>query len=214
MGQRLIINNITPFTSEVEQEYHITNNIYYHWSAYTADSIQELIELKNHMEAYYDDYNSKDVNPKDFFNLACLTTISGISSDDNQSIQYIKQLKPDYTNESVNRTNGLIASNDDQINKHINYADGTIDINWIFHKDGKPDFTKTTFNLWNMLNSTETQNYKDWYEKTDTDIQKIKNTKCTINLFEIPLLNVETILDQLPEEWYNPDEDRIYSHIT
>lgn len=42
MGQRLIINNYTPYS---EQE--ITNNIYYHWSAYTDASIYEVEDLRN-----------------------------------------------------------------------------------------------------------------------------------------------------------------------
>lgn len=213
MSQPLVINNCTPFTSNIEQEDNITNSIYYHWSAYTTDSVQELIELKNHIKDYYNKYYSTNVNPKDFFNLACLTAVSGISSKDEISIEYIKTLNPNYTNESANRTNGLITFNDEQINNMINQADGTIHIDWFFDKNGKPDFTTTTFDLWSLLNSTEPQNYKDWYKKSDDDIERIKNTKCTIDIFEIPLSEINTILSQLPEEWYDSDEDRIYHYI-
>ena len=213
MSQPLVINNCTPFTSNIEQEDNITNSIYYHWSAYTTDSVQELIELKNHIKDYYNKYYSTNVNPKDFFNLACLTAVSGISSKDEISIEYIKTLNPNYTNESANKTNGLITFNDEQINNMINQADGTIHIDWFFDKNGKPDFTTTTFDLWSLLNSTEPQNYKDWYEKSDDDIERIKNTKCTIDIFEIPLSEINTILSQLPEEWYDSDEDRIYHYI-
>ena len=61
MGQILVINNVTPFTSEKEQEYNITNNIYYHWSAYTKRAILELTKLKNHIKEYYDNHYSNDV---------------------------------------------------------------------------------------------------------------------------------------------------------
>lgn len=73
MGQRLIINNYTPYS---EQE--ITNNIYYHWSAYTDSSIYEVEELRNKIEKYYENYYNSNKNKLDFFNLACLNAISGI----------------------------------------------------------------------------------------------------------------------------------------
>lgn len=213
MGQILVINNVTPFTPEDEQEYNITNNIYYHWSAYTARAILELTKLKNHIKQYYDKYYSNNVNPKDFFNLACLTAISDIETNNIKSIKYITKLEPRYNNESADRTYGLIAFNDDRINDYIDYADGTIDIDWVFDKNGKPDFNKTKFDLWSVLDPTQPENYKNWYNKTDAHIEKIKKIKCDINIFEISLSEIESLLDRLPNKWYDPEDDRIYTHI-
>lgn len=74
MGQILIINNYTPYS-----EHAITNSIHYHWSAYTNSSIYEVEDLRNKIEEYYDKHFNENQNKLDFFNLACLNAISGIS---------------------------------------------------------------------------------------------------------------------------------------
>ena len=120
MGQRLIINNYTPYS---EQE--ITNNIYYHWSAYTDASIYEVEELRNKIEEYYEEYYDHSKNKLDFFNLACLNAISGIAPADKESINYIEKItSEEYNPENVNRNNGMIAFTPKEINDYLDWAKG------------------------------------------------------------------------------------------
>lgn len=42
MGQRLVIQNFTPFQKENQEEIFPTNAIYYHWSTYTESAIYEI----------------------------------------------------------------------------------------------------------------------------------------------------------------------------
>ena len=77
MGQRLVILNSTPFIQTNDQIY--TSAIYYHWSAYTDSAVVEITNLRDSVEEYYDQYYNSTSNRLDFFNLACLNTISGIA---------------------------------------------------------------------------------------------------------------------------------------
>lgn len=223
MGQRLVIQNFTPFQKENQKEIFPTNSIYYHWSAYTESAIYEIKQLKQKIEEYYnklnnykefhDNYNSKS-NKIDFFNLACLDAVSGIAPQYEKSINYIeKLLEKTYDLSKVNRNDGMIGFTEDDID-HIQYwSEGTVNIYWVFNEEGKPDFEKSTFDFWALLSSDTTEDYKDWYNKSDAEIEEIKKIKCNVDIQQIPLSEVETILDQLPEEFYEPDEDRIYTYI-
>ena len=107
----------------------------------------------------------------------------------------------------------MIAFTENDIN-HIQYwSEGTVNIYWVFDEKGKPDFEKSTFDFWALLSSDTPKDYKDWYNKSDAEIEEIKNIKCDVDIQQIPLSEVETILEQLPEEFYEPDEDRIYTYI-
>lgn len=214
MGQRLVIQNFTPFQKE-NQEYILpTNAIYYHWSAYTESAIEEIKQLKRKVENYYDQFYDSTTNKLDFFNLACLNAVSGIAPQYKKSVTYIeKLLEKTYDSSNVNRTDGMIAFTEDDIN-HIQYwSEGTVNIYWVFDEKGKPDFEKSTFDFWALLSSDTPKDYKDWYNKSDAEIEEIKNIKCDVDIQQIPLSEVETILEQLPEEFYEPDEDRIYTYI-
>lgn len=223
MGQRLVIQNFTPFQKENQEEIFPTNAIYYHWSAYTESAIDEIKQLKEKVEEYYNklnnykefhnNYNSNS-NKVDFFNLACLNAVSGIAPQYEKSVKYIKNLLEEpYDTTKVNRNDGMIGFTEDDID-HIQYwSEGTVNIYWVFDEEGKPDFEKSTFDFWALLSSDTTEDYKDWYSKSDAEIEEIKKIKCDVDIQQIPLSEVETILDQLPEEFYEPDEDRIYTYI-
>lgn len=214
MGQRLVIQNFTPFQKENQEDILPTNAIYYHWSAYTESAIEEIKQLKRKIENYHDQFYDSTTNKLDFFNLACLNAVSGIAPQYKKSVTYIeKLLEKTYDSSNVNRTNGMIGFTEDDIN-HIQYwSEGTVDIDWVFDEDGKPNFEKSTFNFWALLSSDTPNDYKEWYGKSEAEIEEIKNIKCDVDIQQIPLSEVETILDQLPEEFYEPDEDRIYTYI-
>lgn len=163
-----------------------------------------------HYETFYNAYKNKI----DFFNLACLNAVSGVAPQYEESTKYIEMLlKQPYDSSKVNRNDGMIGFTEKDID-HIQYwSEGTVDIDWVFDAYGKPDFEKSTFKFWALLNSDSPENYKQWYDKSDAEIKKIKAIQCDVDIQQIPLSEIETILDQLPEEFYEPDEDRIYTYI-
>ena len=214
MGQRLVIQNFTPFQKENQEDILPTNAIYYHWSAYTESAIEEIKQLKRKIENYYDQFYDSTTNKLDFFNLACLNAISGVAPQYKQSINYIENLlEKTYDTTKVDRREGMIGFTEDDID-HIQYwSEGTVNIYWVFDENGQPDFEKSTFDFWALLSSDTPEDYKDWYNKSNAEIEEIKKIKCEVDIQQIPLSEVETILDQLPEEFYEPDEDRIYTYI-
>lgn len=124
MGQRLIINNYTPFTKN-----EITNNIYYHWSAYTNSSICEVRDLRDKIKNYYENHYNVSKNKQDFFNLACLNAASGISPIMKDSIKYIEGITGEtYHNSEIDRNDGLIVFTADEIDEYLNWAEGIVDI--------------------------------------------------------------------------------------
>ena len=148
MGQRLVIQNFTPFKKENQEEIFPTNAIYYHWSAYTESAIEEIKQLKRKIENYYDQFYDSTKNKLDFFNLACLNSVSGIAPQYKQSINYIENLlEKTYDTTKVDRSEGMIGFTEDDID-HIQYwSEGTVNIYWIFDEEGKPDFEKSTFDF-------------------------------------------------------------------
>lgn len=154
MGQRLVIQNFTPFKKENQEEIFPTNAIYYHWSAYTESAIEEIKQLKRKIENYYDQFYDSTKNKLDFFNLACLNAVSGIAPQYKQSINYIENLlEKTYDTTKVDRSEGMIGFTEDDID-HIQYwSEGTVNIYWIFDEEGKPNFEKSTFDFWALLSS-------------------------------------------------------------
>ena len=214
MGQRLVIQNFTPFQKENQEQIFPTNAIYYHWSAYTESAIYEIKQLKRKIEEYYKNIYDPYAKKVDVFNIACLNAVSGIAPQYEKSVKYIENLLEEpYDTSKVNRNDGMIGFIEDDID-HIQYwSEGTVNIYWVFDEEGKPDFEKSTFDFWDLLSSDTPEDYKDWYNKSDAEIEEIKKIKCDVDIQQIPLSEVETILDQLPEEFYEPDEDRIYTYI-
>ena len=99
MGQRLIIKNNFNGTTR--------SAIYYHWSAYTFEAIEEIKSLVAKV------FWSMKVQPSELPNLsteqhldiACLKAVSGIPEHSKSSIDYINSLLPEpYDNSNVHRT--------------------------------------------------------------------------------------------------------------
>lgn len=208
MGQRLIINNYTPYS---EQE--ITNNIYYHWSAYTDSSIYEVEELRNKIKEYYDEYYDNTKNKLDFFNLACLNAISGISPRKKESVKYIEKItKETYNSDHVNRNGGMISFTPKDIDESLYWAEGIVDIYWQFNEDGTPDFDNSLFNLPDLVWSTTEDKLKEHMNKEK--IEEMKSNHKEVQLTNIPITNAnKDFIDQIPEIWYDKDLELFFETI-
>ena len=212
MGQRLVILNSTPFVQTDDQI--DTSAIYYHWSAYTDSAVVEITNLRDAVKDYYDQYYNSTSNRLDIFNLACLNAVSGIAPQYEESIKYIESLtNQTYDSSHVNRNDGMIGFTPTDIDHIIDWSEGTVDINWVFDEYGYPDFEKSTFCYESLVSSWAVEEFKDAFGKTDSDVEKIKKIKLNIDLYDIPLSESEYLYDKLPEFWYEPSIDRIYSHI-
>ena len=212
MGQRLVILNSTPFVQTDDQI--DTSAIYYHWSAYTDSAVVEITNLRDSVEDYYDKYYNSTSNRLDFFNLACLNAVSGVAPQYEESIKYIESLtNQPYDSSHVNRNDGMIGFTPTDIDHILDWSEGTVDINWVFDEYGHPDFDKSTFCYESLVSSYDIEDFKEWFNKTDADIEKIKQIKLDFDLYEIPLSESDILYDKLPEFWYDSHLDRIYAHI-
>lgn len=208
MGQRLIINNYTPYS---EQE--ITNNIYYHWSAYTDSSIYEVEELRNKIEKYYENYYNSNKNKLDFFNLACLNAISGIAPSNEESVKYIEKItKETYNSDHVNRNDGMISFTPKDIDESLYWAEGIVDIYWQFNEDGTPDFDNSLFNIPDLVWSTTENDLTEYMNKEK--IEEMKSNHKEIQLTNIPITNAnKDFIDQIPQIWYDKDLELFFETI-
>ena len=213
MGQILIINNYTPYS-----EHAITNSIYYHWSAYTDSSIYEVEDLRNKIEEYYNEYYDSSKNKLDFFNLASLNAISGISKNKKESIRYIEKVTGEtYNSDNVQRNHGMIVFTKEDMDNYLHWADGIIDIYWEFNKDGTPDFENTLFNLPDLVWSyTEDDLNEDVINEnlTKEDIELMKENPEEIQITNIPITEAnKNLIEQIPEMWYDKDLELFFKQI-
>lgn len=212
MGQRLVILNSTPFVQTDDQI--DTNAIYYHWSAYTDSAVVEITNLRDSVEEYYNQYYNSTSNRLDFFNLACLQAVSGVAPQYEDSIKHIESLtNQPYDSSHVNRNDGMIGFTPTDIDHILDWSEGTVDINWIFKENGHPDFDKSTFCYESLVSSYDIEDFKEWFNKTDADVERIKKIKLDVDLYQIPLSESDILYDKLPEFWYDSHLDRIYAHI-
>jgi hypothetical protein len=212
MGQRLVILNSTPFVQTDDQL--DTSAIYYHWSAYTDSAVVEITNLRDSVEDYYDKYYNSTSNRLDFFNLACLNAVSGIAPQYEESVRYIESLtNQPYDSSHVNRNDGMIGFTPTDIDHILDWSEGTVDINWVFDEYGHPDIYKSTFCYESLVSSWDVEEFKDAFDKTDSDVEEIKKIKLDVDLYQVPLYESDILYDKLPEFWYDPSIDRIYSHI-
>ena len=212
MGQRLVILNSTPFIQTNDQL--DTNAIYYHWSAYTDSAVVEITNLRDSVEDYYDKYYNSTSNRLDFFNLACLNAVSGIAPQYEESVRYIESLtNQPYDSSHVNRNDGMIGFTPTDIDHILDWSEGTVDINWVFDEYGHPDIYKSTFCYESLVSSWDVEEFKDAFDKTDSDVEQIKKIKLDVDLYQVPLYESDILYDKIPEFWYDPSIDRIYSHI-
>lgn len=212
MGQRLVILNSTPFVQTDDQI--DTSAIYYHWSAYTDSAVVEITNLRDSVKEYYHKNYNPNVNRLDFFNLACLQAVSGIAPQYEESIKYIESLtNQPYDSSHVNRNDGMIGFTPTDIDHILDWSEGTVDINWVFDEKGHPDFDKSTFCYESLVSSWDIEEFKEAFDKTDADVERIKKIKLNVDLYQVPLSESDILYNKLPEFWYDSHLDRIYAHI-
>lgn len=105
MGQRLMIRNHVKGT--------VSNAIYYHSSAYTADAIREMQHLLKSVYMYMNHQKEIPLTEtalRQRFDVACFEAVSGVAVDHLMSLNYIKPLLSHAIDQSkASRGLGLIA---------------------------------------------------------------------------------------------------------
>ena len=191
MGQRLIIKNNFNGTTR--------SAIYYHWSAYTFEAIEEIKSLISKV------FWSMKVQPSELPNLsteqlldvACLNAVSGIPERSQPSIDYVNSLLPEpYDNSNVHRNEGLIAFDEAGQKSLIDWGEGMVTINWVIDTNGEIDLDKTTFDFDVFFNVNEKELHDNWDISTSS-IKKLKQFKPLIDLTNIPVSSVDIFEQEL-----------------
>ena len=225
MGQRLIIkNNINGTTRSA---------IYYHWSAYTFEAIEEIKSLVSKV------FWSMKVQPSELpnlsleqhFDIACLKAVSGIPEHSKSSIDYINTLLPEpYDNSNVHRNDGLIAFDEVSQKYLLDWGEGFVTINWVLDDKGEVDLDNTTFDFDVFFNATEKQLHEGWgismssitQLKQFNHLHELKNipvSSADIFKLDLKLLqkNLKTYLDKhsLPGscDWWYDKEAKLFRSI-
>ena len=191
MGQRLIIKNNFNGTTR--------SAIYYHWSAYTFEAIEEIKSLISKV------FWSMKVQPSELPNLsteqlldvACLKAVSGIPERSQPSIDYVNSLLPEpYDNSNVHRNEGLIAFDEAGQKYLIDWGEGMVTINWVIDTNSEVDLDKTTFDFDVFFNVNEKELHDNWDISTSS-IKKLKQFKPLIDLTNIPVSSVDIFEQEL-----------------
>lgn len=191
MGQRLIIKNNFNGTTR--------SAIYYHWSAYTFEAIEEIKSLISKV------FWSMKVQPSELPNLsteqlldvACLKAVSGIPERSQPSIDYVNSLLPEpYDNSNVHRNEGLIAFDEAGQKSLIDWGEGMVTINWVIDTNSEVDLDKTTFDFDVFFNVNEKELHDNWDISTSS-IKKLKQFKPLIDLTNIPVSSVDIFEQEL-----------------
>ena len=222
MGQRLIINNDTPKLA--------LNNIYYHWSAYTESAIYELqrftsklkLAYANRSEEFLDSLTpkGKDLIKKldshrlsedetiELFNLMTYYSVSGIYSDQGESLNYIKAFTTD-TDRQLNRNDGLLAISEDDQNELSDSGEYYLIVTWVFNDQGYPDFEKSTFDFSNLFDPITDSDYDDYF---NDGTPKENLPTSPYQLLDIPLTDIDAIqlaLDNGPHRFKDQNKNII-----
>ena len=224
MGQRLVISNRIN-----GQE---VNNIYYHWSAYTISSIQELIELRDKIIEYYQSCNNElvhtipvtqammnDLSFIDFFNLACLNAVSGISDEDESSMDYVSKITNQlYRNDDdeLDRNLGLIAFSEHGRECNLYWSEGTLVVDWIF-ENNQLDLDKSKFDMSELYSSYNETDFMICFNNDKEILKELKEEPMSIQMKELPIKEANDdlieIIDNMPNCWYDDQEKKVFGII-
>lgn len=204
MGERLVIIN--------QIDGQNVNAIYYHWSNYTLTAVQEVLALSDGIQTYYDEIDDKTPYlPIDTFNLACLESVSGISSENTESRDYYQKVTGEkYEVDKLDRSFGIIHFTENDIMDAIDAAEGTVYIDWKIDDNGRPISDKTKVDLIGVIyqESAEYEEESAAYEEVFSELQE--NPK-SYTLDNIKLSELDDFYNQLPEDWYDAQENKYYS---
>jgi hypothetical protein len=191
LGQRLIIKNNLNGTTR--------SAIYYHWSAYTFEAIEEIKNLVS--TAFW----AMKVQPSELpnlsleqhFDIACLKAVSGIPEHSKSSIDYINTLLPEpYDNSNVHRNDGLIAFDEVSQKSLIDWGEGMVTINWILDDKGEVDLDNTTFDFDVFFTMQEDKLHTNW-DVPKSVIKQLKKFNYLIDLTDIPVASSDIFKAEL-----------------
>lgn len=228
MGQRLIIQNNINGES--------VNAIYYHWSAYTESSIEELKDFTDNLITNYKNRSTeflstltdkgKELIKKfdngeltstemiELFNLMSYFSVSGVSSTGEESLNYLSQLTIDIDREGVNRNNGLLGITDKDQDDLLYWSEGTLIVDWIFNEHGYPDFEQTVFDFSNLFFTYDKKEFEEYYNSEY--VQSVLSlTENPYQTSDVPLSKIEQLqrdFKEKPHAWKS-DDNQIYVFI-
>lgn len=228
MGQRLVIQN------QINGE--SVNVIYYHWSAYTESSIEELKEFANRLSVNYknrsdsfldmltdagrelieklDNSSLTDNEKIDLFNLMTYFSVSGTGASDEDSLKYLSQYTTDINRQNVSRNEGLLAITEDDQEDTLGWSEGTLIVDWAFTNQGYPNFEQTVFDFSDLFFRLDEDEYNEYYnESEDNPISSLE--KCPYPTRNVPLSQIEELQNNFDEHshiWVG-DNNEIFTFI-
>ena len=224
MGQRLVIQN------QINGE--SVNVIYYHWSAYTESSIEELKEFTNRLSVNYknrsdsffamltdagrelieklDNGSLTDNEKIDLFNLMTYFSVSGTGASDKDSLKYLSQFTLDINRQNVSRNEGLLAIAEDDQDETLSWSEGTLVVDWTFTDQGYPDFEQTVFDFDDLFVRCDEDEYEEWYGESIDQLPQNPYSTSDVPLSEIEQLQKD--LENNAHAWRNED-DEIFTFI-
>lgn len=212
MGQRLVIVN------SINEEQ--VNTLYYHWSAYTDAALSVIGMLRDSVVSEYNKL-PKDMDTTVRFNVASMRSASGVSSGHTTSKDYIsKYLTKNELADALrgNRNEGLIAFTEDDMDDLLGWSEGTVYIEWMIDAEGNIDLEHTTFDIMQLLFTYEKENWLEYFgdDAASAWAKMEKEPRSAGDLTAIAIENAESYIDELPNEWYDPDSlcgPRIFQKI-
>lgn len=224
MGQRLVIQN------QINGE--SVNVIYYHWSAYTESSIEELKEFANRLSVNYknrsdsffamltdagrelieklDNGSLTDNEKINLFNLMTYFSVSGTGASDKDSLKYLSQFTNDTNRQNISRNEGLLAITEDDQEDTLGWSEGTLIVDWIFTDQGYPDFEQTVFDFDDLFFRCDEDEYEEWYGESIDQLPQNPYSTSNVPLSEIEQLQKD--LENNAHAWRN-DDDEIFTFI-
>lgn len=211
MAQRLVIINNIPDGAD----WKYSSAIYYCWGAYTRVALDEVAKLANNIEKEFGQPNYLKLQPTDRFNMACLHSVSGMTSDLEESINYIENLTGShYDTSGTIGSEGIIAFSYTDIQNLIGSAEYVLEIFWRFDEYGQPDMSKTTFDIPELVNYYDDEDeLREYADMSNDDIKNIKQQVYRWSTVNVPITDAERLSDEIPNEWYDASEDCFYTTI-
>lgn len=192
MGQRLIIRNYVKGT--------VSNAIYYHSSAYTADAIREMQHLLKSVYMYMNHQKEIPLTEtalRQRFDVACFKAVSGVAVDHLMSLNYIKPLLSHEIDQSkASRGLGLIAYDTTDIDFFNDMCDFFVNIYWVFDESSHVDVVETTFDFFVVAKFTKEELRDNWNMKPK-DFKQLKETPHRITLRNVPMDTLDEFADEL-----------------
>lgn len=211
MAQRLVIINNIPDGAD----WKYSSAIYYRWGAYTRVALSEVDKLSKSVEKEFYQPDISKLQPTDRFNMACLRSVSGMTSDLEESINYVENLTGDhYDTSSTIGSEGIIAFSYTDIQNLIGSAEYVLEIFWHFDEYGQPDMSKTTFDIAELVNYYDDEGeLREYAGMSNDDIKRIKQQVYRWDTVSVPITDAERLSDEIPNEWYDVSDNCFYTTI-